>query len=88
MLDKISEDASVSSVDGGGVEGSASETGGGVDDAEDVEVMVAGDDNGVRLIESLILGEQIGEFTARCDSDAWVQLLNTRDGSIGTLVRC
>jgi hypothetical protein len=44
VLHEVGEDAAVGSVDGRCVEGSAGETGGGVDDAEDVEVVVAGND--------------------------------------------
>jgi hypothetical protein len=44
VLHEVGEDAAVGSVDGGCVEGSAGESRGGVDDAEDDEVVVAGDD--------------------------------------------
>ena len=57
MLHEIGEDAAISSVDCCGVERPAGKTSGGVDDAEYIEVMIAGDDNRVRLVEGLVFGE-------------------------------
>lgn len=58
MLDEIGEDAAVGSMDGCRVERPASKPGGRVDDAEHVEVMVAGDDNRIWRVMGLIFGEQ------------------------------
>lgn len=64
VLHQVGEDAAVGAVRAGGVEGSACETGGGVDDAEGVEVVIAGDDHGVRRVVSLVFGQEICEAAA------------------------
>ena len=77
VLHEIGEDAAVDSVDGCSIEGSSCKAGGCVDDAEDIEVVVASNDYRVWLVVGLVLGEKIGKLATRGDIDARVQLLDT-----------
>lgn len=87
VLYQIGENAAVGAVDAGGVEWSASKTGGGVDDAKDVEVVVAGDDNGVGRIVGLVFGQKFREVATRADVHARVEFLDAWDGRFGALLK-
>lgn len=47
--------------------------------------MVASNDNGVRLVVRLVLGEQVGEVATGGDINARVQLLDTWESRLSAL---